>query len=116
MRLIAMGPDDKHVTLVPLSRRRLLSCALGVPGTALFGASGVMAAEPAVCVDPEELTPSEAGLRRSLSYTDAAPQPDRTCARCGFFSATDPSCGTCKLLNGGAVSARGHCISWSARS
>lgn len=110
-----MQPDADKMLGAPLSRRQLLSCALGVPVTALLGASGVMAAERAVCVDPEDLTPSEASLRRSLSYTDAAPQPDETCADCGFFSAADPSCGTCKLLNGGAVSARGHCTSWSAR-
>jgi hypothetical protein len=112
-----MERDDNELPAAPISRRWLLSCAIGVPvAGALLASSRAMSAEPAVCVDPEELTPGEAGMRRSLSYTDTSPQADKKCSGCGFFSATDPSCGTCKLLNGGAVNAGGYCTSWSARS
>jgi len=112
-----MERDDEQMMTVPVSRRWLLSCALGAPAvSALLASSLATAAESSKCVDPEELTPAEAGLRRSLGYTDTSSQPQKSCSGCGFFSAADAGCGTCKILNGGAVNAGGYCTSWSARS
>jgi High potential iron-sulfur protein len=77
---------------------------------ALSSVSAVWAAASESCVKPE----SES-LRRSLEYTDPAPDPRQSCTDCGFFTADKSPCGTCALING-PVSSKAHCHSWSDRN
>jgi hypothetical protein len=57
----------------------------------------------------------EADLRKSLGYTDVSDNA-QTCSRCTYFkSAAGAACGTCDILSGGAVTAGGHCRSWTER-
>lgn len=68
------------------------------------------------CVDSEDLSSGEIGLRRSLAYTDKAPQANKDCRACGFFTAeSEGQCGNCQILNG-PVAAEAWCESWSNRS
>jgi hypothetical protein len=57
------------------------------------------------------------GLRSSLHYTAAAPDPKQACSGCGFYSQGEaqPVCGNCMIM-GGPVNPKGHCDSWSSKS
>jgi hypothetical protein len=69
-----------------------------------------------ICSDPDNLTSSEAQLRKSLDYIEAAHDEKKTCSGCAYFTAGQSgSCGRCQVLNGPA-NAKGHCSSWSART
>ena len=69
------------------------------------------------CADPDSLTRGELSMRASLAYTDASPQPGRTCSGCAYFAAGEPAanCGDCEIL-GAPVSSGGYCESWSRPS
>lgn len=68
------------------------------------------------CANPEEMSPSDKGLRISLQYTEASPDPTKVCGGCSFFESVphNTTCGTCQLLHG-AVNAKGRCASWNAK-
>ena len=71
------------------------------------------------CVDPAQLTTSEASLRASFHFTERSPHgPEQECAACQFFTvsaAEANGCGSCQILQGPA-NPRGHCDSWSPRT
>jgi hypothetical protein len=94
------------------SRRRMLfggACLMLVAPLARLQASEA-------CVDPDELSDSEQSMRQSLAYTDSAADSSKACNGCSYFSAAQTtSCGQCLILHG-AVSAGGHCDSWTAKS
>lgn len=106
------------------TRRAVLLRALQLPlgGAVLFGLGGCSAGSDSsksagtACADPQALSTAEASMRKSLSYVDQSPNPQQACAGCAFFHAAAVPCGTCDMLNGGAVNAAGHCSSWSAQS
>lgn len=92
-------------------RRSFLACGLALP-------AAVLIARPAAgqCVDPDELSDGVQGMRDSLSYTDAAPDSQKTCSGCAYFKSAKPgdACGNCEVLTS-PVSATGHCDSWTKR-
>jgi len=57
------------------------------------------------------------GLRSSLHYTAAAPEPTQACSGCAFFSRGDAHqpCGKCVILDG-PVNPNGHCDSSSKKN
>ena len=93
-------------------RRKFLACGLAFPLAALS-----TAAARGQCVDPDELSDGAQGMRDSLEYTDAAPDPARTCSGCAYFkpAKAKDACGPCEVL-ASPVSANGHCDSWTQRS
>jgi high potential iron-sulfur protein len=95
-----------------LTRRRIVQMGMQI---ASIGALplGVMSAKAAdTCSDA-----ASEGLRTSLHYTAAGPDPAQTCSACAFFSKDDASqaCGKCTIMSG-PVNPKGHCDSWSAKS
>jgi hypothetical protein len=60
--------------------------------------------------------PASEGLRSSLHYVDAAPDPKQACNGCAFFSQDDAKkgCGKCMIMSGG-VNEKGHCDSWAMK-
>lgn len=95
-----------------IDRRHFLACGIQLP-VALLAAKSAAAA----CADPDELSDSVRDMRESLEYTDTARNAQQSCTGCSFFkpAKTGASCGNCEVL-GGAVSATGHCVSWTKRS
>jgi High potential iron-sulfur protein len=92
----------------PISRRGLLQFA-----TVLLAASRTTSnALAATCANTDG---SDAGLRESLHYTEAAANPLQQCSACSFFTNPKGSCGQCAIFNGPA-NASGHCDSWAARA
>jgi hypothetical protein len=103
--------------------RRRTVLKLGVQGalgtSAILGLSSCGSEDGAqvVCADPESMSRGEESMRRSLSYVEEAPNADKSCAGCAYFSSADASggCGSCEIL-GGQVNSRGHCSSWAQKS
>jgi hypothetical protein len=92
-------------------RRKFLVCSVQLP--LAMAASKAAAA----CLDPDELSDSEQSKRDSLDYTDKAPDSKQACRGCAFFNPekAGAGCGNCEVL-GGAVDAKGHCVSWTKRA
>lgn len=96
----------------PISRRRLLIRVVQVcVGGALAG--GAHAADTE-CVDLKAMSADEVSSRNSLHWAAMSTQPDKSCAKCNFFSATSGGCGSCMIL-GGPTYATGYCDSWTAK-
>lgn len=93
-------------------RRKFLALGLQIPAITIVART----ARAAECVDPDELSDSVASMRESLEYTDAAPDPKQNCSGCEYFRPAKPgdTCGDCNVLTS-AVSAKGHCVSWTKR-
>lgn len=96
------------------SRRRVL---LGGSCVVLTGLSPLATSHASEeCVDPDELSGSEQSMRHSLAYSDTAADAGKACNGCSYFSASQRAgCGQCLILHS-AVSAGGHCDSWTAKS
>lgn len=94
---------------MPFDRRHFLALGLQVP--VVVALSKVA---NAACVDPDELSDSVASMRESLEYTDAAANPQQRCSACEYFNPAKAAdaCGQCNVLTS-AVSAQGHCVSWT---
>jgi High potential iron-sulfur protein len=98
-----------------MKRRHFLLEAMRLP-LALPFLNALQTHAAGTCADPDELSSSEQGLRKSLEYTDASADPAKVCATCAFFTPESQGpCGTCQIL-GGMTNARGHCTSWTRRS
>lgn len=94
-------------------RRRFLAlAAIGAP-LAAFAATRVRAEVP-VCYDPAALPLSQKNQRRSLGYVDASTDPAKHCSACAFFTASQPGCGACALLNS-QVNAGAVCSSFAPK-
>ena len=93
------------------SRRNFLA-ALGV-ASALLVASRPAMASNAVCYDPSELPLNLKNRRKALGFVEQAPDAKRRCGLCAFFQAKDSDCGSCQLLSGGFVTAKGVCNSFA---
>jgi hypothetical protein len=97
---------------VELTRRRIVQMGMQIVSIGALPL-GVMSAQAAdTCTDA-----ASEGLRSSLHYTPAAPDPAQTCSGCAFFSQDDASqvCGKCTIMSG-PVNPKGHCDSWSMKS
>jgi hypothetical protein len=94
-------------------RRRFLSFA-AIGGAAVIAGSGARAEETPACYDPAALPLSQKNRRRSLGYVEPSADPQKHCGLCAFFTAGDPGCGKCQLLNG-PVSAQAVCSSFAPR-
>ncbi|MET0536031.1 MAG: high-potential iron-sulfur protein [Steroidobacter sp.] len=47
---------------------------------------------------------------------DESAEPAKACRGCNYYDgASGAACGRCSVLHG-AVSARGHCVSWTAKT
>jgi hypothetical protein len=95
------------------STRRLAVTLLGL--APLMLAKTARAQTPS-CFDPNALPLSQKSRRRSLGYLDPSSDPERRCAGCSFFKASDAQCGACGMLSGGPVSASAVCSAFAARS
>lgn len=107
------------MTKSTLSRRALLIRAVQLPaiGAAVMALNACGKKSSLLCADPEVLSESEMGLRRSLGYVEKSEDPNKTCSTCAFFTpASESGCGSCEMFKGGPVNPDGHCISWSAKS
>lgn len=93
-------------------RRKFLLRGVQLSAAALVADTAVGA-----CIDPDELSDSVQAMRESLEYTDTAADAKRACNGCAYFmrAKAGDSCGTCEVLGGGPVSAKGHCVSWAKR-
>ncbi|MCZ6619261.1 MAG: high-potential iron-sulfur protein [Gammaproteobacteria bacterium] len=99
-----------------LSRRALLIRAVQLPamGATLMAINAFGEKADLLCADPDVLSESEMGLRRSLGYLEVSDDPDKTCSVCAFFRpGSEDGCGRCQLFQGGPVSPGGRCASWS---
>ncbi|MBV1691030.1 hypothetical protein KRR38_25960 [Novosphingobium sp. G106] len=94
-----------------VDRRRILtSAAVGVL-SAVIGIGGARA-QNAACYDPATLPLSQKSRRRSLGYAEASSDQAKHCSVCTFFTAGQPGCGACQLLNG-PVNAGAVCSSFA---
>jgi len=97
---------------IDLTRRRLAAALALAP----LGVAGLAtAARAQACYDPATLAFSLRSRRRTLGFVEVSPDPAKTCKGCEFFAASAGSCGACKLMTGGPVTAGGVCNSWAAR-
>ena len=102
-----------------ISRRTVLLRAVQVPigGGILLGLSacGSEGDTAMLCADPSQMTSAQESVRRTLRYTEVAPDPDRVCAGCDFYHAPQETdgCGSCDMFDGGPVNPNGYCDSWS---
>lgn len=94
-------------------RRRFLGLAASAPLVVI--ATRAMAAD-APCFDPAALPASQQGMRKGLGFMAVSNDPAKHCSLCTFFKASQPGCGTCQLLSGGAVGAGSLCASFAAKS
>lgn len=98
----------------PVDRtRRRIAAALALAPLGLAGMA--IAARAQACYDPATLAFSLRSRRRTLGFVEVSPNPEKTCKGCEFFTATAGTCGTCKLMTGGPVTAGSFCNSWAAR-
>lgn len=102
-----------------MNRRIFLAHSIKMPlvaGTGwLLAGCSKEAQQASACVDPSKLTPGERSLRESLRYVDVSNVPAQQCQGCAFFTGGEGGCGHCQMLSG-AVSAKGYCTSWSAKT
>ncbi|GFE85248.1 high-potential iron-sulfur protein [Steroidobacter agaridevorans] len=93
-------------------RRKFITVGLRASVWVLAGSS-----VRAACVDPDELSSSVQSMRESLEYTEMAAEANESCRHCSFFKLGNPeqACAPCEVL-ASAVSAAGHCMSWTKRS
>lgn len=96
------------------TRRTFLTLAGMAPLVAIGGARA-MAAD-AACYDPTALPLQQRNRRRSIAFVETAPDPARRCGTCTFFKPGGGECGTCDMLGGGPVTARGYCASFAPKS
>ena len=102
-----------------ISRRELLirTVQLSVTSTMMVVISACNKKNNLLCIDPEELSESEIGLRRSLAYVEESKVPNKSCTHCAFFSSSSSGgCGACEMFKGGQVNPDGHCDAWSENS
>ena len=93
-----------------ISRRGLLRTSLQVTLAGTVAAAGIATAAEGTCADGK----MDSGLASSLHYTEASPDPGKSCSGCGFFSAGSGGCGSCQIFNS-SVNAKGHCDSWAMK-
>lgn len=102
-----------------ISRRSILLRGLQIPiGTGVLlglSACGDDSGNATVCADPGQMTSAEESVRRTLKYTEIAPDPGKSCSGCEFFYAPKgaSTCGSCEIFGGKPVNPGGHCDSWS---
>ena len=95
------------------TRREFLAVAGIVPIVAM-AATAASAAEP-VCYDPAAIGLSQRNRRRAISFVEQSGDPARQCSLCAFFHAQTGECGTCDMLGGGQVTARGVCTAFAKK-
>lgn len=96
------------------SRRNFLALASLAPAALLVAGSANAAGQ--ACYDPNTLPLSQKTRRRGLGYVEPSPDSTKHCGGCAFFTAAEPSCGSCQMLSGGPVSALAVCNSFAPRS
>ena len=98
------------------SRRNLVVAAAKIPLLLTVVGAVARAADESPCVDLDSLPASQKSMRRSLGFKAASTDPKKRCGLCVFFTASASNCGTCGLLNGGAVTTSSVCDSWAAKA
>jgi hypothetical protein len=94
-----------------LARRNIVRLGIQIISLCVFPMGVVQADGTDTCTDS-----ASEGLRNSMHYTGAGPDPRQTCSGCAFFNqdgAKQP-CGQCVILSS-PVNPKGHCDSWSAK-
>ena len=104
-----------------ITRRSVLrhGMHLSLGGATLLGLSACGKSDnpQSACNAPGQLSDSDLGMRSSLGYVDASPDPGQTCGGCQYFKTEGSAagCGSCQFLPG-QVSSEGRCNSWSAKA
>jgi high potential iron-sulfur protein len=101
---------------VDSARRGSLLALAAAPLLVLGRISRAKSEEAAVCFDLESMPASQKSMRRSLGFKAQALDVNKRCGTCTFFTAKAEECGSCALLNGGAVAAHSVCDSWAKKS
>jgi hypothetical protein len=97
-----------------LPRRTLIGAAAAAPFI-LSGCGDGAPTAAASCFDYDSMSATEQSLRRTLNFRERYDDPNKQCGGCEFFTAGEGPCGTCRLLNNGAVSPQSVCGSWAAK-
>ncbi|GLQ89615.1 high-potential iron-sulfur protein [Dyella flagellata] len=100
------------------SRRRFLKLAAGTAAAAALvsGLPRVARADDLPHVSDADPTAKALGYVEDASKTtDAKHKPGDSCANCQFYTAAASGYGPCQLFPGKAVSAKGWCISHTAK-
>jgi hypothetical protein len=100
----------------PMSRRSLFALFAAAPVIAAGLASTAQAQEASACVDLDNLSTGQKGMRRSLGFKLQSTDPNKHCSSCTFFSAPSGGCGKCQLLSGGPVAENSVCDSWAKKA
>lgn len=90
---------------------------LAVAGLAPIIAASAKAASAAelVCYDSAGINLSQRNRRRAIGFVEQSSDPSRQCGLCAFFHAQTGECGTCDMLGGGQVTARGVCTAFAKK-
>jgi hypothetical protein len=100
------------------SRRRFLKLAAGTAAAAVLvgGLPRIARADDLPHVSPDDPTAKALGYVEDASTTkDPKHKAGDTCANCQFYSGGATGFGPCQLFPGKAVSAKGWCISHTAK-
>lgn len=95
------------------TRRQFLAVAGLAPIVAIT--AGIARAAVPVCYDPAAINLSQRNRRRAISFVEQSSDPARQCGLCAFFHAQNGGCGTCDMLGGGQVTARGVCTAFAKK-
>ena len=100
------------------SRRRFLKLAAGTATAAMLvsGLPRIARADDLPHVSEADPTAKALGyVEDATKTTDAKHKPGDTCINCQFYSGAATGYGPCQLFPGKAVSAKGWCISHTAK-
>lgn len=113
-----------------VERRGFLKWALGLGVAGLSGV--VLAAEKVAAALPGGKTPvsesdavaSSLGYKHDVKKIDYKKYPQRKkpeaknqfCENCMFYTKLNDQWGNCQVIQGGAVAAKGWCMSWAKKS
>jgi hypothetical protein len=100
---------------VDRARRRSILALAAAPVLLLCLGTRSKAADAAPCVDLDSMPANQKSMRRSLGFKLQAPDANKRCGTCAFYTATAGDCGKCALLSGGVVAAENVCDSWAAK-
>lgn len=110
-------PDSDSAETERVDSARRLSILALAAAPVLFVCLGARAsaAEAAPCVDPDSIPANQKSMRRSLGFKLQAPDANKHCGTCAFYTVSAGDCGKCALLSGGVVAAENVCDSWAAK-
>lgn len=107
--------DSAEIEGVDSARRRSVLALAAAPVLLLCLGTRSRAAEAASCFDMDSMPANQKSMRRSLGFKLQAPDANKRCGTCAFYTVSAGDCGKCALLSGGVVAAENVCDSWAAK-